>query len=284
MSNWYPASGGAGNIGDMTKAVYDAQGLVETTGGIPDYVKAKLDELKLDLGSIASIKVVDAQPTNPVRNTLYYVGTENPYHVWLYANGEWYDMGTTAVNLDGYAKTEDVEQMLLAKQNALSAEELAAVQSGITGAKVTAYDGYGTGKADVGLDNVTNAAFKKKVETCGLDLPLFEYKSCTFTNKVSGLTPASSRQCKISDKLYFFEAYFEITARIESGYKPLCKISSLPTGAKGATFIALSNVLWGSYNRVETYLYSDSNILYAKSDNGLSSGNRLFVSGLVLYS
>ena len=91
--------------GDMRKANYDAQGVVAAAGGIPDYVKAKLDELKLDLGSIASIKVVDAQPTNPVRNTLYYVGTENPYHVWLYTTS-WYDMGTTDVNLENYAKSD----------------------------------------------------------------------------------------------------------------------------------------------------------------------------------
>lgn len=250
-------------------------GVADPTEDYDAATKAYVDAL----GKVSSVKVAETRPEQPAENTLYYVGTESPYHIWLYAE-QWYDMGTTELNLSDYVTRAMLTNALAQKQDKLTDEQLAAANSGVTSTRADGWDS----KADGDLANVKNAVFKAKVENCGLALPLFEYKPCTFMDKVSGLSPSNSRQCKISEKLYFFEAYFDITAKIDSGYKALCKINSLPTGAKGTPFIALSSVLWGSYNHVEAYLYSDSNVLYLKSESSLASGNRLFISGLVLYS
>lgn len=281
MSNWYPA-GGAGNIGDMTKAVYDAQGLVETAGGIPDFVKAKLDELKLDLGSIASIKVVDTQPTNPVRNTLYYIGTANPYQVELYANGEWYDMGTTDADLTDYAKTVDVDAALELKQDKLTTAQLDVVNSGITVAKVETYDGYAAGKADVGLDNVTNAVFKDKVENCGLALPAFEYRDCTVSNKLSSVAITNGKQCKLSDKLYYIVFNMNTTGSVSSGETRICRITSLPSLTAASSVTPISVIWNGSWNPISAFI-SSGNDLYIRSNNSLPSNFTLSFAGLVMY-
>lgn len=64
------------------------------------YSRAEVDNM---LASLRSIKVVGAKPTNPVANTLYYVGTGNPYHIYLYDSSRTeIDLGDSTVNFGDY--------------------------------------------------------------------------------------------------------------------------------------------------------------------------------------
>ena len=77
---------------------------------------------------------------------------------------------------DAYTKSE-VDTALSGKQNSLSSAQLNAVNSGITSAKVTQYDGYATGKANTGLDNLSSDgqmvidSQNGTISNCILDIP-----------------------------------------------------------------------------------------------------------------
>ena len=59
------------------------------------YTTAQIDNM---LASLRTIRYEATKPAVPVRNTLYYVGTSNPYHMWLYDSyGTEVDLGTSDV-------------------------------------------------------------------------------------------------------------------------------------------------------------------------------------------
>ena len=62
-------------------------------------LNSKIDAIS---GSAVHTEVVTEKPTNPTNNTMYYVGSEGNYEVWLYSNNQWYDMGSTKIDLAPY--------------------------------------------------------------------------------------------------------------------------------------------------------------------------------------
>ena len=59
------------------------------------YTTAQIDNM---LASLRTIRYEATKPAVPVRNTLYYVGTSSPYHMWLYDSyGTEIDLGTSDV-------------------------------------------------------------------------------------------------------------------------------------------------------------------------------------------
>ena len=68
----------------------------------------------------ARIVVIASLPASPEENTLYYVGSASPYHIWLQSAGVLYDMGTTEIDLSGYYNKTEVDTLLNAKANASS--------------------------------------------------------------------------------------------------------------------------------------------------------------------
>ena len=73
--------------------------------------------------------------------------------------------------------TGDISSLQSGKQDTLTQSQLDAVNSGITSAKVTQYDGYATSKANVGLDNLNSDgqmiidSVDGKISNCILEIP-----------------------------------------------------------------------------------------------------------------
>lgn len=95
--------------------------------------------------------VVDTKPSvdEAKPNTIYLVplSDQSGYEMWLLSTGQadnqLINLGTTVVNLDEYITTDDLSKALALYQPALSTDQLNAVNSGITSAKVSTYDSYG---------------------------------------------------------------------------------------------------------------------------------------------
>ena len=84
------------------------------------YVDEQIKAVKDAMNSISNVAVVETKPDNPTKNTMYYVGTANPYEVWLYTD-QWYDMGTTGLDMSEYIKKTEAQTLLDEKQNKLTA-------------------------------------------------------------------------------------------------------------------------------------------------------------------
>lgn len=70
------------------------------------YTKAEVMNL---IASSRSVVQVATLPANPQRNTIYYVGSTSPYHVYLYdSNGTQVDMGSSEVDLTNYVAKTDI--------------------------------------------------------------------------------------------------------------------------------------------------------------------------------
>ena len=52
-----------------------------------------------------------------VEKTMYYVGTEAPYHIWFFVNEEYADFGTTDISLENYYTKDEVDELLGLKVN-----------------------------------------------------------------------------------------------------------------------------------------------------------------------
>ena len=86
------------------------------------YTKEEITQL---LGTISSlsIKVVESLPTTNIStNSIYLVRkttttTNNIYDEYIYINGSWEKIGDTQINLDGYAKVDDIPTKLSQLEN-----------------------------------------------------------------------------------------------------------------------------------------------------------------------
>jgi len=128
---------------------------------------SKVKSITDALSSVASIKVVASLPATPDNNTMYYVGTTSPYHIYLRANNITYDMGTTQVDLSEYEKlTNKVTSWQSTPDNthypseklvkdSINAKASAVALSSHTGNTGNPHD---VTKAQVGLGNCDNTS------------------------------------------------------------------------------------------------------------------------------
>ena len=71
------------------------------------YNKSEVDNM---FASMRSIKVVEELPETPTANTMYYVGSTHPYHVYLYDNMRMrIDLGESDTDMTMYQRKEDDE-------------------------------------------------------------------------------------------------------------------------------------------------------------------------------
>lgn len=76
------------------------------------YTKTQINTLHADMKK-AAMTVVSTKPTTGEEGIIYLVGSAAPYHMWIWetisGTGKWIDLGTTTINLSGYATKEELK-------------------------------------------------------------------------------------------------------------------------------------------------------------------------------
>lgn len=75
------------------------------------YTKTQINTLHADMKK-AAMMVVSTKPTTGEEGIIYLVGSAAPYHMWIWetlsGTGQWIDLGTSTIDLSGYAKKTDL--------------------------------------------------------------------------------------------------------------------------------------------------------------------------------
>jgi len=71
-----------------------------------------------------SIVTTRPDPSVAVDKTMYYVGTEAPYHIWFFVNDSYTDVGTTEISLENYYTKEEVDELLDLKVDKVTGKSL----------------------------------------------------------------------------------------------------------------------------------------------------------------
>ena len=75
------------------------------------YTKTQINTLHADMKK-AAMTVVSTKPTTGEEGIIYLVGSAAPYHMWIWetisSKGTWIDLGTSTIDLSGYAKKTDL--------------------------------------------------------------------------------------------------------------------------------------------------------------------------------
>ena len=76
------------------------------------YTKTQINTLHADMKK-AAMTVVSTKPTSGEEGIIYLVGNAAPYHMWIWetlsGTGQWIDLGTSTIDLSGYAKKTDLD-------------------------------------------------------------------------------------------------------------------------------------------------------------------------------
>ena len=119
------------------------------------YTTEQIDNM---LASLRTVRYSATKPTNPSRNTLYYVGTSSPYQIYLYDSyGTEIDLGTSAVQT--YSAGQGI---LINTSNVISADLTGVINEGETSSKaptaaaVAAYAEHKTNKVTTLAATSTN--------------------------------------------------------------------------------------------------------------------------------
>ena len=76
------------------------------------YTKTQINTLHADMKK-AAMTVVSTKPTSGEEGIIYLVGSAAPYHMWIWetlsGTGQWIDLGTSTIDLSGYAKKTDLD-------------------------------------------------------------------------------------------------------------------------------------------------------------------------------
>ena len=75
------------------------------------YTKTQINTLHADMKK-AAMTLVSTKPTTGEEGIIYLVGSAAPYHMWIWetisGTGTWIDLGTSTIDLSGYAKKTDL--------------------------------------------------------------------------------------------------------------------------------------------------------------------------------
>ena len=76
------------------------------------YTKTQINTLHADMKK-AAMTVVSTKPTTGEEGIIYLVGSAAPYHMWIWetlsGTGQWIDLGTSTIDLSGYATKNDLD-------------------------------------------------------------------------------------------------------------------------------------------------------------------------------
>lgn len=76
------------------------------------YTKTQINNLHADMKK-AAMTVVSTKPTTGEEGIIYLVGSAAPYHMWIWetlsGTGQWIDLGTSTIDLSGYATKNDLD-------------------------------------------------------------------------------------------------------------------------------------------------------------------------------
>ena len=76
------------------------------------YTKTQINTLHADMKK-AAMTVVSTKPNTGEEGIIYLVGSAAPYHMWIWetlsGTGKWIDLGTSTIDLSGYAKKTDLD-------------------------------------------------------------------------------------------------------------------------------------------------------------------------------
>ena len=76
------------------------------------YTKTQINTLHADMKK-AAMTVISTKPTTGEEGIIYLVGNAAPYHMWIWetlsGTGQWIDLGTSTIDLSGYAKKTDLD-------------------------------------------------------------------------------------------------------------------------------------------------------------------------------
>lgn len=76
------------------------------------YTKTQINTIHADMKK-AAMTVVSTKPTTGEEGIIYLVGSAAPYHMWIWetlsGTGQWIDLGTSTIDLSGYAKKTDLD-------------------------------------------------------------------------------------------------------------------------------------------------------------------------------
>lgn len=77
------------------------------------YTVTQINNLHADMKK-AAMTVVASKPETGEEGIIYLVGSAAPYHMWIWetisGKGTWIDLGTTTINLSGYATKEELKK------------------------------------------------------------------------------------------------------------------------------------------------------------------------------
>lgn len=77
------------------------------------YTVTQINNLHADMKK-AAMTVVTTKPETGEEGIIYLVGSAAPYHMWIWetisGKGTWIDLGTTTINLSGYATKEELKK------------------------------------------------------------------------------------------------------------------------------------------------------------------------------
>ena len=75
------------------------------------YTKTQINTLHADMKK-AAMTVISTKPTTGEEGIIYLVGSAAPYHMWIWetlsGTGQWIDLGTSTIDLSGYATKNDL--------------------------------------------------------------------------------------------------------------------------------------------------------------------------------
>ena len=76
------------------------------------YTKTQINNLHADMKK-AAMTVASTKPTTGEEGIIYLVGSAAPYHMWIWetlsGTGQWIDLGTSTIDLSGYATKNDLD-------------------------------------------------------------------------------------------------------------------------------------------------------------------------------
>lgn len=76
------------------------------------YTKTQINTIHADMKK-AAMTVVSTKPTTGEEGIIYLVGSAAPYHMWIWetlsGTGKWIDLGTSTIDLSGYATKNDLD-------------------------------------------------------------------------------------------------------------------------------------------------------------------------------